>query len=72
MSQTSEILNHLQTHGSITSLEAINLYGATRLASIIYVLRQRGYNITTIICEGKTRYDRTCNFAKYVLVKEND
>ena len=33
--KTKEVLKYLQTHGSITSMEAINLFGTTRLSSII-------------------------------------
>ena len=40
------ILQHLQEHGSITSLEAIEKYHCTRLAQYIYLLRKEGYSIT--------------------------
>ena len=43
-----QVLEHLQTHGSITQLEAFTKYKAMRLAAIIIRLRQR-YNITTIM-----------------------
>ncbi len=39
------ILRHLQTHGSITSLEAIAQYKCTRLSQYILLLRKDGYNI---------------------------
>lgn len=39
------ILEHLQTHGSITSLEAIQEYKCTRLAQYILLLRKDGYEI---------------------------
>ena len=64
--QTTEILKHLKTKKSITSIDAINLYGATRLASIIYNLRKRGYIIETKTCLGKTRYGDVCQYAKYI------
>lgn len=38
--KTAMVLEHLQKHGSITSLEAFEKYRITRLAAIIYVLRQ--------------------------------
>ena len=40
------ILNHLQEHGSITSLEAIEKYRCTRLSHYILLLRKEGYAIT--------------------------
>lgn len=39
------ILRHLQTNGSITSLEAIAEYKCTRLSQYILLLRKDGYNI---------------------------
>ena len=41
------ILEHLQAHGSITSLEAIAEYKCTRLSHYIYLLRKDGYEITS-------------------------
>ena len=41
------ILEHLQEHGSITSLEAIEKYHCTRLSHYIYLLRNEGYGITS-------------------------
>jgi|1_EtaG_2_1085319.scaffolds.fasta_scaffold171638_2 hypothetical protein len=46
--QTDAIKWHLKNHGTITSLQAIQLYGATRLSDIIHRLRKQGYdNIIT-------------------------
>ena len=39
------ILDHLQTYGSITSLEAIEKYKCTRLSQYILLLRKAGYKI---------------------------
>ena len=39
------ILDHLQTYGSITSLEAIEKYKCTRLSQYILLLRKAGYII---------------------------
>ena len=69
MNQTTAVLDYLQNHGSITSLQAIEMFGATRLADIIFRLRGRGYEIKTIDCVGKTRFGDTCCFAKYILEK---
>jgi len=56
----------LQEHGSITSLEAIELFGATRLSAIVFNLRRRGYEITTETLATKDRYGHAVNYAKYV------
>lgn len=68
--KTSEILKHLKVKGSITSMEAIELYGATRLSSIIFNLRKKGYNIQTESNACVDRYGHSCNFAKYILVED--
>ena len=48
MTKKEKVLNHLQNNKSITSLEAFNLFNATRLSSIIYDLRKEGYKIETL------------------------
>lgn len=60
------VKDHLLEHGSITSWEAIQSYGATRLSSIIFNLRKNGYDIETIMREETDRYGNTCKFANYV------
>lgn len=59
------VLDHLKTKGNISPLEAIHQYNATRLSSIIFDLKRKGYNIHTIIEDYKgSRY------ARYYLTKE--
>lgn len=60
------ILDHLKKYGSITSMEAFQYYGITRLSARIKELRDKGYNIVTMMLEGKNRYDETIRYAKYV------
>lgn len=68
--KSSEVLKHLKVRGSITSLEAFELYGATRLSAIIFELRKKGYNIKTTDSTCIDRYGHRCNFAKYVLIED--
>lgn len=68
--KAGEVLKHLQVNGHITSLEAIQLYGATRLSAIIFNLRKKGYNIETTDATCIDRYGHKCNYAKYVLVED--
>lgn len=70
--KTSEVLNHLKEHGSITSNEAWELYGATRLSAIIFNLRKRGHDIETVTIGMTDRYDHAVNYAKYVLHEKED
>lgn len=69
--KTKQIIKHLEQQRSITSYEAFKLYGATRLSSIIFNLRERGYNIVTIDETEKDRNGNTCNYARYVLKRAN-
>lgn len=65
-----QVLEHLEQYGTITSWQAIQQYGATRLASIICNLRKRGYDIETITILDKDRNGNVCQYAKYVLNRE--
>ena len=62
--KTNKVLKHLQEKETITSMEAYDLYGATRLSAIIFNLRKQ-YNIDTLDMECTDRYGHTCHFAKY-------
>ena len=63
-SQLKKVLHHLNTKGSITSWEAINLYRITRLSALIYILRDKGHNISTEMV-----YQNDSRFAVYHLGK---
>ena len=64
--QKSQILRHLKNHGTITSMEAISLFGCTRLSGRIFDLRHEGHLIRTDKTEGKARNGNACQFATYV------
>lgn len=61
-SQVSVILRHLIKFGSITSWESIKKYGVTRLAALIKILRNEGYDIITIM-----HYENGKRWAEYTL-----
>lgn len=65
--KTSEVLNRLREHGSITSMEAFELFGATRLSAIIFNLRRKGHHIETVPMGATDRYGHAVSYAKYVL-----
>jgi len=68
MTQTNAVLNYLQTHKSgITSKKAFELFGCTRLASIVHRLRRNGYNVVTDSETVPTRWGRNTTVARYVL-----
>lgn len=64
--KTQEILKYLQEHGSITSMEAFHKFGVTRLAAIIFNLRERGHDIDTQMTREYDRYGNVCDFARYI------
>ena len=39
--QINDVINHLKKYKKITSFDAINEYGATRLSGIIFKLKER-------------------------------
>lgn len=45
VSQNAQILAYLEKGGSLTTLDALKLFGCMRLASRIHDLRERGYDI---------------------------
>ena len=68
--KTQDVIKHLRVKGSITSLEAFELYDVTRLSSIIFNLRKKGYDIKTETQLGKNKYGNTMSYAKYILEED--
>ena len=62
MTKIDAVYLHLKRHGHITRWEAIKLYKATRLADIIYKLKNLGFKIETVMVEGEN-----CRFARYFI-----
>ena len=67
MTQCERVLHHMQTLGSITSLEAMQEYGIMRLASRITDLRRQGVAIAKQTAKGKNRYGEVIAYAAYRL-----
>ena len=70
MTHYDRVLQHLQDFGGITSWEAFEWYGITRLSAIIFDLRKDGYPIENETICSKNRYGDPVHFAKYVLKGE--
>ena len=68
LNQMTAVKQHLIKKKTITSMQAFELYGCTRLSAKIFDLRRQGWDIATIDCVGKTRYGDTCTYAKYRLI----
>ena len=55
-SQKTRIKEHLRFYGSISPLEALNLFGCMRLSQRIRELKDEGLEITTLINSGKKKF----------------
>lgn len=70
MNQTQAIKKHLERGWTITSMQAFEKYGCTRLSAKIFDLRAKGMVIDSIPCTATNRYGDECRFVKYRLNKE--
>jgi len=67
MNQVQAIKEYLLKGNSITSMEAIELFGCTRLSAKIHLLRKQGYDIVKIMRTGSTRFGTVAPYAVYKL-----
>ena len=67
--QKQLIEKHLLEKGKITSWEAFEIYGVTRLSHIIYILRKK-YDIISVSTTKKNRYGHYCTYSTYTLKNE--
>ena len=72
MTQRERVLDHLEKHGTITPMEAINELGIMRLGARIWDLRHDGHDIRRNMITSKNRYGDTVSYAEYRLVKGED
>lgn len=70
--QKEEILAHLKEFGTIKSMEAIELYGITRLAAKIHQLKDEGHNITREDVKFTNRYNNKSSYGKYKLILKDE
>ena len=70
MTQREAIIKHLKSHkNGITSKDAFERYGCTRLSAVIKAIEQeKGLNIKHIDEKVKTRYGSTI-VTRYILAK---
>ena len=71
--QKHRVIEFMKRHGGITSYEAFQELGITRLAAVIYDLRhEEGRNIVTEKRTVKTRSGRTATIAHYKFGEEEE
>lgn len=61
------VRKYLEDFGSITSWEAIQEFGNTRLSATIFQLKDDGLDIESIMENKLNRYDEKTCFARYKL-----
>lgn len=70
MPDTVKVRNHLIRNGSITSQEAWQRYGITRLSAVIFKLRKKIeplMDIKTEMVYGRDRYGQPCQYGRYYI-----
>lgn len=65
--QKDRVLRYLKDYGSITSWEAIQQFGATRISAIIFNLKKEGYEFDEEWTSTKNRYGDSVSYKRYVL-----
>lgn len=65
-------IKFVQKHGSITSLEAFEYLGETRLSATVYELRQKGVNISDRWIECKNRFGESVRYKEYFIEGDVD
>lgn len=70
ISQNTRVLQYIQDFGSITTLEAFEDLGVTRLASRIHDLKVAGYEFIKEYEESKNRYGEKVHYIRYKLKEE--
>ena len=65
--QQAAVLAYIIQHDSITSMEAFEHLGVTRLSAVVYNLKRKGYKIKSEREQVKTRYGATATISRYSL-----
>ena len=63
------LIDYLEKFGSITSLQAIQDLGNTRLSGTIYTLKRKGYTFNTESVSVPNRFGGKTKVAKYYYIK---
>jgi len=63
----ARLLNYLKENGKITTKEAIDKLGNTRLSEYIRQLREEGYSIKNVHKKGVNRFNEKVFYDEFVL-----
>lgn len=67
VTQKRRVLEHLIDKGNITSWEAIKEYGCTRLADVVFKLKDE-HSIVTEMVDNINRFGDKVRYAKYIYI----
>lgn len=65
MTQHTLIIDYMKEHGSITTIEAFNELGITKLTTRISEMRRGGMNIRQRTEAGLNRFGKPCSWNRY-------
>ena len=69
MNREQIVLQHFSKNKYLSSMQAFELYGITRLSATIYDLRQRGIKIGSVWRTTMNRYGKMVRYMDYYLEK---
>lgn len=69
MTQAEMIVEYIDKFGSITSRDAFNDLGVTRLSARIADLKNRGYSIEEVWESSKNRFGATVSYKRFSFKK---
>lgn len=72
MNQCEKIVYYIQMFGSISSMEAFQDLGITRLSARIYELRNEGYQFDEKFETAKNRFGESVTYKRYRFQKETN
>ena len=67
--QNDRILDFMKQYGGITTKEAFENLGVTRLSARIFELRQSGVNIGQQTVKGRNRFGNVVCYDRYYIIK---
>lgn len=70
MSQKDMVLDYIREFGSITPVDAFKDLGVTRLAAVVFALRDEGHDIHKEREHAFNRYGKRVRYARYSFGKD--
>ncbi len=71
MTPAKRVLDYLESGNTITTLNAFNELGITRLAARIYELKEEGHDVKSKRIKVTNRYDEQCSVSEYYMESDN-